>query len=112
MRGRALESMLYDICHAVRVLWKSPGYTTAATLTLALGIGVNLAVFTVMHAALLASLPARHASELAQIYTWSPEGGDHFDFSYPLYVDLRGRQQPPSGLLAYTSAPVGVTAAG
>ena len=97
-----------DLRHALRVFWTAPSFAAAAVLTLALGIGVNIAVFTVMHSALFASLPVKHARELVSVYTWSPKGGDHEDFSYPLYVDLREAAGQMQGLAAYTSMGVGV----
>ena len=99
-----------DLRHALRVFWNAPSFAAAAVLTLALGIGVNIAVFTVMHSALFASLPVQHAKELVTVYTWSPKGGDHEDFSYPLYVDLREAAGQMHGLAAYTSMGVGVAA--
>jgi putative ABC transport system permease protein len=97
-----------DLRHALRVFWNAPSFAAAAVLTLALGIGVNIAVFTVMQSALFASLPVTHANELVTVYTWSPKGGDHEDFSYPLYVDLREAAGQMQGLAAYTSMVVGV----
>jgi predicted permease len=101
-----------DLRHAMRVFWNAPSFAAAAVLTLALGIGVNIAVFTVMHSALLASLPVKHAGELVTVHTWTPKGGDHFDFSYPLYVDLRESSGQLQGLAAYTSMGVGVASGG
>jgi predicted permease len=98
-----------DIRHALRVFRTAPSFAAAAVLTLALGIGVNIAVFTVMHSALFASLPVKHAQELVSVYTWSPKGSDHTDFSYPLYVDLR-EAGALEELAAYTSIGVGVAA--
>jgi len=97
-----------DLWHALRVFRTAPTFAVAAIVTLALGIGVNIAVFTVMHSALLAGLPVRNATELVNVFSWSPKGGDHFDFSYPLYVDLRDHSDALQGLAAYTSMGVGV----
>src|SRR5829696_6832968 len=99
-----------DLRHALRVFWNAPSFAAAAVLTLALGIGVNIAVFTVMDAALLASLPVKHARELVSVYSWTPKGGDHSDFSYALYTDLRESGAALQGLAAYTSFGVGVAA--
>ena len=97
-----------DFRHALRVFRNAPTFALAAVVTLALGIGVNIAVFTVMHSALLAGLPVRNANELVNVFSWSPKGGDHFDFSYPLYVDLRDHSDALQGLAAYVSMGVGV----
>jgi len=99
-----------DLRHALRVFWNAPGFAAAAALTLALGIGVNIAVFTVMHSALLAGLPVRNADSLVNVFSWSPKSGPHTDFSYPLYVDLRDSASELDGLAAYTALGVGITA--
>jgi predicted permease len=107
-----LTGLRNDLLQALRVFRNAPSFAAAAVLTLALGIGVNIAVFTVMHAALGASLPVKHAKELVTVLTWSPQGGDHFDFSYPLYVDLRDHSPAFQGVAAYTSLGVGVASTG
>jgi putative ABC transport system permease protein len=105
-----MQTTFSDIRHAVGMFWKAPGFSLAAVLTLALGIGVNVAVFSLLHAALLASLPVREPHRLVQIASWTGTGGDHFDFSYPLYVDLRDRGEGLSGLAAYVTGTVGIAA--
>jgi putative ABC transport system permease protein len=105
-----MNGLREDLRHALRVFWNAPGFAAAAVLTLALGIGVNIAVFTVMHSALLAGLPVKHAKDLVNVFSWTPKGGDHTDFSYPLYVDLRDNSPQLAGLAAYTSMGVGVAA--
>ena len=107
---RAMDSLLLDIRQAIRTLRKSPAFTAAATLTLALGLGVNISLFTVLNAALLERLPARDPDRLVQVYSWSQQGGDHFDFSYPLYVDMRDNVGAFSGLAVNTSMAVGASA--
>ena len=93
------QPMLFrDLFEAARVLWKSRGFTMAAVVTIALGLGVNAAVFILYDAALYESLPAKKSSELYRVITWTREGGNHFDFSYPQYVDLRDAPQSHSGL--------------
>jgi predicted permease len=104
-----MDTFLLDVRHAIRTLRKSPAFSTAATLTLALGLGVNIALFTVLNAALLERLPARDPNRLVQVYSWSQQGGDHFDFSYPLYVDMRDHVRAFAGLAVYTSMAVGVS---
>ena len=103
-----LSGLRDDLRHGLRVFRNAPSFSAAAVLTLALGIGVNIAVFTVLHAALGATLPVRHANDLVSVVTWSPQSGDHGDFSYPLYVDLRDRATSLDGLAAYTALGVGI----
>lgn len=95
--------MWQDVRHSIRALRKTPSFTLAAVLTLALGLGVNIAVFSLLNAALLESLPVRHAQRLVTVYSTSPQGGDHFDYSYPLYVDLRDGAKTLDGLAAVAS---------
>ena len=103
-----LTGLRDDLRHGLRVFRNAPSFSLAAVLTLALGIGVNIAVFTVLHAALGATLPVKHANDLVSVVTWSPQSGDHGDFSYPLYVDLRERSGSLDGLAAYTALGVGI----
>jgi predicted permease len=65
--GSALAAVVRDARHGVRALWRSPGYALVVTLTLALGIGVNAAVFSVVHAVLWRSLPYPDAGRLVVI---------------------------------------------
>ena len=102
--------MLHDVRHSIRALRKTPAFTIAAILTLALGLGVNTAVFSLLNAALLETLPVRHSERLVKISSVTDTGEDHFDFSYPLYVDFRDATKTLDGLAAYSSFAVGVSA--
>jgi putative ABC transport system permease protein len=65
--GSALEAALRDVRYGARVLWRSPGYALVVVMTLALGIGVNAAVFTVVHAVLWRSLPYPDAERIVAV---------------------------------------------
>ncbi|MEJ7811390.1 MAG: ABC transporter permease, partial [Gemmatimonadaceae bacterium] len=98
--------MLQDLRSALRTLAKSPGFTAVVVLTLALGIGVNTAVFSVVNAALLRPLPVERPEELVRVFTSesSPPGAPQRRYgatSYPDYLDLRARTDAFAGMVTY-----------
>ncbi len=97
-----MEKLLKDIRYAFRMLMKSPGFTTVAVLSLALGIGVNTAIFTVVNAVLLRPMPVESPEELVEIYTYGDENFPQFTSSYLDYVDLRDQNEAFSGLVAHS----------
>jgi predicted permease len=101
-----METLLQDLRYALRMLVKSPGFTAVAVLTLALGIGANTAIFTVVNALLLKTLPVKAPQELVVIGDpgsvgsgWHGTPATDF-FSYPLYRVFRDRTEVFSGLAA------------
>jgi len=103
-----VKTLLQDIRYAWRQLRKSPGFTATAVLTLALGIGANTAIFTLVHEILLKSLPVANPNELVRLGDTSDccvEGGYEDDwtiFSYPLYQSLQANT-PEFATLAASS---------
>jgi putative ABC transport system permease protein len=82
------DEMIQDLRYGVRMLLKSKGFTAVAAMTLALGIGANTAIFSVMNALLLRSLPVKDPEELILLASVNRNGPDYI-FSYPLYELLR-----------------------
>jgi predicted permease len=96
--------------HGVRVLAKKPGFTAAAVLVLALGIGANAAIFSLVNAFLLKPLAIHKAEELVGLYSRDTRKPDNYRaFSYPNYVDLRGQGGVFASLAAHNLAMVGLT---
>ncbi|MBO0860504.1 MAG: ABC transporter permease [Chloracidobacterium sp.] len=103
--GRLLSDLWQDLRYAARTLWKRPGFTVAAVLTLAIGIGSNAAIFTVINAVLLRPLPFPHSEQLLAVYTrFLPSSGldlPYFEMSDPEFADIRSRVNAFAGIGAY-----------
>jgi predicted permease len=93
-----IETTLADLAYAVRMLRKSPAFTLVAVISLALGIGANLAVFTVINAILLRTLAVPQPRDLAIVQGQRLAGGGLL--SFPMYRDLRARQHVFTDMLA------------
>jgi len=83
---RFLETLAQDIRFAFRMLRKSPGFTTVAVLTLALGIGANTAIFSIVDTVLLDPLPFKNADRLVDLTEYRPGALDSAGVSYPDYL--------------------------
>src|SRR5882672_6409350 len=95
--------MLTDFRYAMRMLAKAPGFTAITILTLALGIGANSAIFSVIDTVLLRPLPFPKPNQLVAV--WSRVAHDKLEKeteSIPDYVDLRDQSQTLSALAAFT----------
>jgi putative ABC transport system permease protein len=89
-----LEQLLQDIRFGLRTLRKSPGFTAIAILTLALGIGANTAIFSVVYAVLLKPLPYPNPSQLVIVFQSKPQEGIVADsWAYPSFTELREQNQ-------------------
>src|SRR5271154_4709446 len=93
---RWLADLRQDLIYAARTLGRSPGFLGCAVLTLALGIGANTAIFSLIDALMLRSMPVREPSRLIQISRLA-EGGELRAVSYPLFEYFRGRLSSTSG---------------
>ena len=96
--------------HGVRVLTKKPGFTAAAVLVLALGIGANTAIFSLVNAFLLKPVMIHNSKELVGLYSRDTKKPDSYrSFSYPNFTDLRGQGGVFSSIAAHNLAMVGLT---
>jgi len=99
------ETLVQDVRYSLRVLRKSPGFTIAAVLTLALAIGANAVVFSVMNAFVIRPLDVPHANSLYALQHGNEASGYE---SYADYVDLRDRNHSFESLLAYNATQLGL----
>src|SRR6266849_3426167 len=104
-----MSNLLLDLRHSLRLLRRTPGFTAAAVLVLALGIGANTAVFSLVNALVLQPRPGR-IDQLVGVFSRERSKPDHYrDFSYPTYVDMRERRDVFDALMAHTFSTVGIT---
>src|ERR1043165_1912650 len=94
--------MITDIRYALRMLAKNPAFACVVVLTLALGIGANAAIFSLLDQVLLQSLPVTKPDQLVVLSAYDPKDGPGMDssFSYAMYQDLRDRNSVFSGVIA------------
>ncbi len=104
-----LETVLKDTHFAARMLAKHPGFTALAVLALAVGIGVNTAVFTACKAVLLQPLDAKNPAQLVNIYRSTEQRRYDPQFSYPDFEFYRDHNRALSGLVATTGGELAMT---
>src|SRR5262245_49537524 len=94
--------VLRDVRFGLRLLWRNPGFTSVAVLALALGIGANTAIFSVVHATLLAPLPFPNPDQLVMV--WSRIQGNRNGSAAGTFVEWRRRSTAFQSLNAWTGA--------
>ena len=109
-----LEATLTDLRYGLRLLARTPGFTSVAVLSLALGIGANTAIFTLIDAVLLRALPVKNPQELVSLNIAEPhehrfsrwtDGNSETAFPYPAFQQMRARNQALSSLFAFKTLP-------
>jgi putative ABC transport system permease protein len=108
-----MQSFWQDLRYGARMLLKNPGFTLIAVLTLALGIGANTAIFSVINGVLLSALPYPQPEQLAMIWCDNRRQGIPDDItSYPNFVDWRDRNKTFQGMAGMTSTTLHLTGVG
>ena len=103
--------MLKEIIYAGRTLLQRPGFSLVAVLTLALGIGANTAIFSLVNTVLLRSLPVERPDEIFAL-NMRRKDDSMSALSYPNYIDFRDRNEALSGLLVYRFVPMALSRSG
>ena len=114
-RVRVVENVVHDLRYALRLVRRSPGFTAVAVVSLTLGIGANTAMFQLLDAIGLRTLPVERPRELAEVHIASGNGGfglsenSNSQMTNPLWEAVRDRQEAFSGIFAWgdTNALVG-----
>src|ERR1041385_153133 len=109
---KLMDHFLQDVRYAVRMLFKTPGFTALAIITLALGIGANTAIFSVIYAVLLKPMPYPQPDRLALLREKMAGMFDAGSVSYPNYLDWRAMQRSFTDLALFRSQPLNLSAQG
>jgi predicted permease len=107
-----MQTLRQDLLYGIRILAKRPGFTLIVAFTLALGIGANTAVFSLIDAFLLKLLPVRDPQQLVLVRATNPRGGITGSFTYPIFEQFRDQNRSFSGIFAYDHTRVSVTVEG
>jgi predicted permease len=97
-----LENLFADVRYALRWLRRSPGFTLIAITSLAIGIGFNTTLFTLVDALLFRPLPVERPDQLVDVYTTGGDGDTYATSSYPDFLDIKSQNQVFSDMLAYS----------
>ena len=97
-----MRSLLNDIRFGLRMLAKHPGFTIAASITLALGIGLNTAIFSVINVVLFRPLPYEDADRIVAVHRQNIETSEYGRWSYPHFEDYRDRSRSFEHLVAWS----------
>src|SRR5215475_2783646 len=113
-RTSMIADLWQDLRFGLRMLRKAPGFTAVAVFSLALGIGANTAIFSLLDALLLKKLPVPQPERLVVVTTAAPgqAGSGISSFSYPVFRELRDGNVVFSGIFAHDALPVSMSGGG
>src|SRR5918911_4144942 len=98
-----LSDLIQDQRYGFRMLWKNPGFTALAVIALALGVGANSAIFSVVNSLLLRPLPFAEPDRLVQVWETSAKlGRNEIPASFPNFADWRDQNQVFEQTVAYS----------
>src|SRR5690348_102806 len=106
---RVINEIAQDIRYGLRQLRRNPGFTIVAVLTLALGIGANTAIFSLIDAFLLKGLPVKDPQQLVLVNHVTRQGRLDNSFPYPIFEQLRDRNHSFLGMFAWDGSTMSVT---
>lgn len=96
-----IQDLIQDVHYGLRQLRRNPGFTAVAVITLALGIGANTAIFSVVDTVMLRTLPVAHPKQLVQlIMRWEPRETTNY-MSYPTFAGLQKHNQVFNGMFSF-----------
>jgi predicted permease len=98
-----MERLIRDLRYGLRSLLRAPGFTAVAVVTIALGIGVNSTIFSLVSAVLFRPLSVERSEELVDVYGRTATSSDHGTHSYPNFADYREQTETLSGMMAFTN---------
>ena len=107
-----MNNLMQDVRYALRMMRKSPGFTAVAVLSLALGIGANTAIFTLINAVLLRDLPVDRPEQLYQFSRSNLQRSGMTSFPYPFYEEIRDHSNVVSGVICQSGSSPGMTVDG
>src|SRR3954470_4695912 len=107
-----MTGIVGDLRYGFRALVKNRGFTAVALLSLALGIGANTTIFTLLNAVFLRAMPVRDSATLAAVFTIDPRVPGNLANSYPNFLDYRDHQGVFSSLLIYPPFTTNLTGRG
>src|SRR5262247_4563875 len=103
-----MQTLIQDLRYGARTLLKKPGFTLIAIITLGLGIGANMVIFSFVNTVMLRPLPVSEPERIVEV-TPLGKGASIGAFSYPLYKDFRDKNEVLDGLATYVFTPMSLS---